>query len=173
MWKKKALALLIVCTLILSMTSPVYAVDPTVQVWLPSVNSTDTGMEKVLSQEASLTFDTDDGTKISNLIIVDESKQYQSMDGFGASITEASAHLYQDVLASDQKDDVMNAIFDKETGIGVSMLRQPIGATDHCVAPYNFAPNSQDDSLPNFDFSHELEEIFLPCKMRLLLNPAE
>ena len=69
------------------MTSPVYAVGPTVQVWLSSVNSTDTGMEKGLSQEASLTFDTDDGTKISNLIIVDESKQYQSMDGFGASIT--------------------------------------------------------------------------------------
>ena len=94
MWKK-ALALLIVCTLILSMASPVYAAEPTVQVWLSSVNSTDTGMEKGLSQEASLSFSVDDGSKISNLIIVDESKQYQSMDGFGASITEASAHLFQ------------------------------------------------------------------------------
>ena len=136
MWRKKTLAMLVVCALVLSMAPPVYAAGSTVQVWLSSVNSTNTGMEKGLSPEASLTFSSDDGSRTSNLIIVDESKQYQSMDGFGASITEASAHLYQDVLATDQKDDVMNALFDKETGIGVSMLRQPIGATDHCVAPY-------------------------------------
>lgn len=172
MWRKKILAILVVCTLVLSMASPVYAAGPTVQVWLSSVNSADTGMEKGLSQENSLTFSADNGSRISNLIIVDESKQYQSMDGFGASITEASAHLYQDVLATDQKDDVMNALFDKETGIGVSMLRQPIGATDHCVAPYNFAPTSQSDSLPNFDFSHELEEIFPTVQDALAIEPG-
>lgn len=93
MWRKKTLAMLVVCALVLSMVSPVYAAGPTVQVWLSSVNSTNTGMEKGLSQEASLTFSSDDGSRTSNLIIVDESKQYQSMDGFGASITEASAHL--------------------------------------------------------------------------------
>ncbi|WP_105305103.1 glycoside hydrolase family 30 protein [Anaerolactibacter massiliensis] len=54
----------------------------------------------------------------------------------------------------------MQALFSKENGIGISMLRQTIGASDHCVAPYNFAPVSQADDLPDFDFSHELETIF-------------
>lgn len=172
MYKKRIMMFLLVCTLILSMASPAYAAGSTVQVWVSTINDTDTGMDKGLSQEANLTFSADDGNKISNLIIVDESKQYQSMDGFGASITEASAYLYQNTLAADQKDDVMAALFDKDTGIGVSMLRQPIGATDHCVAPYNFAPEEQSDDLPDFDFSHELEEILPTVQDALAVNPG-
>lgn len=66
----------------------------------------------------------------------------------------------------------MAALFDKDTGIGVSMLRQPIGATDHCVAPYNFAPEEQSDDLPDFDFSHELEEILPTVQDALAVNPG-
>lgn len=143
-----------------------------VNIWLSTVNSTDTGMDKALSNEDSVYFVADNGERISNLIIVDESKEYQVIDGFGGSITEASAHLYQDVLDSDEQDDVMNALFDVETGIGISMLRQTIGASDHCVAPYNFAPEQQDDSLPYFDFSHELEEIFPTVQDALNVEPG-
>ena len=114
-----------------------------VNIWLSTVNSTDTGMDKALSNEDSVYFVADNGERISNLIIVDESKEYQVIDGFGGSITEASAHLYQDVLDSDEQDDVMNALFDVETGIGISMLRQTIGASDHCVAPYNLRQSSR------------------------------
>lgn len=143
-----------------------------VNVWLSTVNSTDTGMDKALSNEDSIYFVADNGDKVSNLIIVDESKEYQEIDGFGGSITEASAHLYQDVLDSEEKDNVMNALFDVETGIGISMLRQTIGASDHCVAPYNFAPEQQDDSLPDYDFSHELEEIFPTVQDALGVEPG-
>lgn len=94
------------------------------------------------------------------------------MDGFGASITEASAHLYQTELSNQQQISMMTALFDKETGIGLSMLRQPIGATDHCVAPYTFASSEQADSLPGFDFSHELKEIFPTVEDALAVEPG-
>ena len=94
------------------------------------------------------------------------------MDGFGASITEASAHLYQTELSDQQQISMMTALFDKETGIGLSMLRQPIGATDHCVAPYTFASSEQADSLPGFDFSHELKEIFPTVEDALAVEPG-
>lgn len=74
-----------------------------VNVWLSTVNSSNTGMDKALSSENSIYFVEDNGNAVSNLIVVDESKEYQEIDGFGASITEASAHLYQDVLESDDK----------------------------------------------------------------------
>lgn len=152
--------------LILSMTTLIMPIvlasetGPMVSVWVSQVNTSDSGMAKGLEQQAPLYFSSDDGTSISNLITVDEDNTYQTIDGFGASITEASAHLYQTELSPQEQDNLMNALFDKETGIGLSMLRQPIGATDHCVSPYNFAPEEQSDDLPEFDFSHELEEIF-------------
>lgn len=61
---------------------------------------------------------------------------------------------------------------DKKIGIGISMLRQTIGASDHCVAPYNFAPDPQEDSLPNFDFSHESETIFPTVQETLSVEPG-
>lgn len=112
-----------------------YAEGPTVNAWVSQVNSTNTGMAKGLEEQAPLHFSDDNGARISNLIVVDENNTYQTMDGFGASITEASAHLYQTSLSEGDKTSLMNALFDKETGIGLSMLRQPIGATDHSVAP--------------------------------------
>ncbi|SBW06325.1 conserved exported hypothetical protein [uncultured Eubacteriales bacterium] len=148
------------------------AAGPSVQVWVSQVNAADTGMAKGLEPQSSLTFSDDTGARISNLIVVDESNTYQQMDGFGASITEASADLYQNKLTNAQKTEVMNTLFDKETGIGLSMLRQTIGASDHCVAPYNFAPNAQADSLPDFDFSHELETIFPTVQDALSIEPG-
>lgn len=131
-----------------------------VQVWLSKVNATDTGMEYGLTQQPNVNFQVYDQTSLSNTIIIDENQKYQEMDGFGASITEASAYLYQNNLSEEEKHAVMQELFSKENGIGISMLRQTIGASDHCVAPYNFAPVSQADDLPNFDFSNELETIF-------------
>ena len=64
------------------------------------------------------------------MIVVDESKEYQEIDGFGASITEASAHLYQDVLESDDKNDVMNALFDVETSLILTLMAFPASETE-------------------------------------------
>lgn len=170
---KKILArILVVATLLSVLQTPALAVGTSVQVWVSQVNSTDTGMAKGLEQQQSLTFSNDNGGRVSNLIIVDENNTYQQMDGFGASITEASAYLYQNMLTNEEKQQVMTALFDKENGIGVSMLRQTIGASDHCVAPYNFAPYEQSDDLPNFDFSHELETIFPTVLDALSVEPG-
>lgn len=174
MFKKKFLAVLLSLALFVSVFPPIMAgaEGNSVEVWVSQVNASDTGMEKALQQEPSLTFQNDSGSRISNLIVVDENNTYQVMDGFGASITEASAHLYQNNLTDQEKADVMNALFDKETGIGISMLRQTIGASDHCVAPYNFAPDAQSDDLPNYDFSHELVEIFPTVQDAVNVEPG-
>lgn len=170
---KKFLALLLVLSILqLAAPSSALAVGPSVQIWVSQINATDTGMAKGLEQQSPINFYDDPGTRISNLIIVDENHTYQQMDGFGASITEASAYLYQNGLTGAQKQEVMDTLFGKETGIGLSMLRQTIGASDHCVAPYNFAPTEQADNLPNFDFSHELETIFPTVQDALSVEPG-
>ena len=163
---------LTLATLAATLPTASLAAGPSVQVWVSQVNAEDTGMAHGLEQQASLAFSADSGARLSNLIVVDENHTYQQMDGFGASITEASAYLYQNDLTEAQKQEVMRALFDKETGIGLSMLRQTIGASDHCVSPYNFAPSEQSDDLPNFDFSHELETIFPTVQDALAVEPG-
>ena len=172
--KKKIISCLLAITMMAAWTPPVFASEegPAVAVWVSKVNASDSGMEKALEQQTPLQFRMDDGVNISNLITVEENNTYQTMDGFGASITEASAHLYQTELSNQQQISMMTALFDKETGIGLSMLRQPIGATDHCVAPYTFASSEQADSLPGFDFSHELKEIFPTVEDALAVEPG-
>ena len=172
--KKKIISCLLAITMMAAWTPPVFASEegPAVAVWVSKVNASDSGMEKGLEQQTPLQFRMDDGVNISNLITVEENNTYQTMDGFGASITEASAHLYQTELSNQQQISMMTALFDKETGIGLSMLCQPIGATDHCVAPYTFASSEQADSLPGFDFSHELKEIFPTVEDALAVEPG-
>lgn len=172
--KKKIISCLLAIAMMAAWTPPVFASEegPAVAVWVSKVNVSDSGMEKGLEQQTPLQFRMDDGVNISNLITVEENNTYQTMDGFGASITEASAHLYQTELSNQQQISMMTALFDKETGIGLSMLRQPIGATDHCVAPYTFASSEQADSLPGFDFSHELKEIFPTVEDALAVEPG-
>jgi glucosylceramidase len=145
--------------------------DGEINVWQSRVNSSNTGMDQALEPQAGEVFTPDSGPTLSNTIAVDETDIYQTMDGFGASITEASAHLYQSALLATEKTPVLQALFGKSNGIGISMLRQTIGACDHCVAPYTFAPNEQTEDLPYFDFSHELLEILPTVQDVLAVEP--
>ncbi len=173
--KSKLLIVVLVITMIVTCLVPqttAHATGPTVELWVSQVNATDTGMEKALEKQTNITFDTDTSSLGNYTICVDETNTYQQIDGFGASITEASAYLLQTKLTQSERADLMDDLFDKTDGIGISMLRQTIGSSDHCVAPYNFDPLPDTDSLPNFDFSPELTYIFPSLQEALAVDPG-
>lgn len=61
-------------------------------------------------------------------ITVNGGQKYQSMTGFGASLTSSAAVvLSQSNVARNQ---VMRTLFDPNSGIGLSFLRQPMGSSD-------------------------------------------
>src|SRR6185436_8700659 len=60
-------------------------------------------------------------------ITIDPSQRFQRIDGFGASITDSSAHL---LAESEDRDAIMRDLFSTKDGIGLSYLRQPMGASD-------------------------------------------
>src|SRR5215211_5611859 len=66
-------------------------------------------------------------------ITVDASTPYQRMEGWGASITDSSAHV---IAESRQRDAIMRDLFDRRHGIGLSYLRQPMGASDFVKGPH-------------------------------------
>jgi len=59
-------------------------------------------------------------------ISVDPSRRYQTMEGFGASITDSSAHLLAR-LDRRTRNATMRSLFRTN---GLSFLRQPMGASD-------------------------------------------
>ena len=78
-------------------------------------------------------------------INVNEGVKYQQMDGFGASLTDASSWLLFYHLSVSKRLEILRQIFGRD-GIRISLLRQPIGATDFAWNQWSF-----DDTTNNID----------------------
>src|SRR5262245_675331 len=104
-------------------------------------------------------------------ITVDPSLRYQTMDGFGASITDSSASVL-DELPQATRDATMRDLFVTD---GLSFLRQPIGASDFVDGPhYTFddvPPGQTDYPLAHFSIDHDKAEILPLLRQALALNP--
>jgi glucosylceramidase len=107
-------------------------------------------------------------------ITVNDAKKYQTIDGFGASFTDSSAWLLYTKLTPEQRSKTMRALFDPQSGIGVSMLRQPMGASDLALNDYSYddMPRGQSDTdLEHFSIEHDQAYVLPSIRDALKLNP--
>ncbi|MEC0307250.1 glycoside hydrolase family 30 beta sandwich domain-containing protein [Paenibacillus lautus] len=107
-------------------------------------------------------------------VVIDEEQTFQEMDGFGASFTDSAAYLIHQVLETKQRSELMTKLFDPNEGIGLSVLRQPMGASDYArdFYSYNDMPEGQTDiELEQFSIAHDEEDIIPLLKEALRLNP--
>jgi glucosylceramidase len=81
-------------------------------------------------------------------ISVDETKKYQQIDGFGASLTDSSAWLLWHKLTDQQRKEVLEKLFSPTKGIGLSVLRQPMGASDFAIEDYSYDDMPQGETDP-------------------------
>jgi len=141
----------------------------TARVWLTTVDRS-----SLLAEQAPVSFGT--GTSTNPTIVVDPEVSYQSVDGFGASITDsAAAVLYR--LAPAQRDEAMRRLFDPVTGIGVSFLRQPVGSSDFTAASAHYTyddvpPGETDFGLRRFSIAHDEAQILPLLRRARQLNPG-
>jgi glucosylceramidase len=170
-----ASALLILAALTTG-TPTAHAAGETVNVWLTSTN--DSGGRNVtrgLQQQTPISFGA--GGSANQTITVDENTKYQQFTGAGASFTDTAAWLMNSsgALSSATRTQVMQKLFDPTNGIGLSFLRNPMGASD--LARYNYSyddmPAGQTDpSLGQFSISHDLADVLPLTKQAKQLNPA-
>lgn len=107
-------------------------------------------------------------------VAVDEQTAYQEMDGFGASFTDSSAYLIRRVLEPEQRAPLMKALFDAEEGIGLSVLRNPMGASDYARGFYSYndlPPGETDPELTRFSIAHDEADIVPLLQEAVRLNP--
>ncbi|WP_406049769.1 discoidin domain-containing protein [Kribbella sp. NBC_00889] len=109
-------------------------------------------------------------------ITVDPRTSYQTMDGFGASITDSSANvLYR--LSPQDREQTMRKLFDPQQGIGVSFLRQPVGSSDFTAEAehytYDDVPAGQTDfALEQFSIAHDQQQVLPLLRRAKQLNPT-
>lgn len=107
-------------------------------------------------------------------IFVDDSKTYQSMDGFGFALTGGSAYLINR-LPSVLRDSVLHELFDtKGNHIGINYLRISIGASDLStyVYSYNDVPTPGTDTLlTNFSIHPESFDLIPLLKSIVAIQP--
>lgn len=107
-------------------------------------------------------------------ITVSENTTYQTMDGFGYSLTGGSAQLIN-TMSPSAKNDLLEELFGTgENSIGVSYLRISIGASDldASVFSYNDLPSGQTDvNLDQFSIAPDLNNLIPVLTQIKAINP--
>jgi glucosylceramidase len=107
-------------------------------------------------------------------LTINAAVSYQEIDGFGASLTDSSAWLIYVFLNPSERQAVLTNLFDPDEGIGLSYLRQPMGASDLRLAEYTYddRPAGQTDyNLNYFNVAYEQQYIIPALQEILAINP--
>ena len=114
----------IAITLLAFIAGAELAAGQTVNVWLTTYDQS-----RKLQPQPSVTLS--NLTDLDNPLVVDETQTYQQIEGFGASFTDSAAYLLNQVASPAARTGAMNNLFTRNgSGIGVSFVRNPMGASD-------------------------------------------
>jgi glucosylceramidase len=107
-------------------------------------------------------------------ISVDETIRFQKMDGFGASLTDSSAALLMQMPQA-QREALMHRLFDPTGPLGITLLRQPIGASDfsaHGDYSYDDPPGGKPDpALAHFNTASDGKALFPLLREAMQIDP--
>ena len=143
------------------------AAIPQAEVWVTTADG-----RSVLSRRPDVSFSSGPSQGLD--VAVDDDRRYQHFYGIGASVTGASAALI-DGLPDAARDDVMSALFSRRDGIGLSLLRQPLGANDFSVGSYSYddvPAGESDPALAGFSLGRDGTHVLPLVREARLLNPS-
>lgn len=140
---------------------------PAIELWLTFADRS-----HLLTRAAPFNFV--EGQKTEPAITIDTVKKFQSMDGFGYTLTGGSAQLISQKLIPSARTALLRELFLADEGIGISYLRVSIGASDldEYVFSYNDLPAGQtDETLSGFSIEPDKAYLIPVLKEILSLNP--
>ncbi|MGN9906989.1 ricin-type beta-trefoil lectin domain protein [Phytohabitans sp. LJ34] len=157
-------------TIVLSPSA--HAAGEQVNIWLTTTS--DGGGRSVtrgLQQQAATAFGPAGGSA-NQTITVNENVRYQTFEGGGASITDTTAYLFRGgPISAATRDAVMRRLFSPTDGIGLSFVRNPIGASD-LSRPGNVSLDDTCCNLDDFGANGYDTNVRLLTQQAKQLNPA-
>jgi glucosylceramidase len=139
-----------------------------VSVWETTADGT-----LLLSPQPSTQFGT--APAANEIVTVDPTRTYQTMIGFGGSLTDSSASVLYSMSPA-ARTATMNELFNPTTGDGLNFLRQPIGASDMVSGnqfyTYDDMPAGQTDYFQqHFSIAHDEAQILPLLQQAEHINP--
>ncbi|PWA03986.1 glucosylceramidase [Flavobacterium psychrotolerans] len=132
------------------------------------------GDQSVLLQKQNLMLLFGNITNNNQNIEVDESQTFQTVDGFGYTLTGGSAEVINGLNASKKQELLQELFGNAANSISISYLRISIGASDlnSTVFSYNDLPNGQVDiSQTMFSLAPDMNNLIPLLKEIVLINP--
>ena len=87
-------------------------------------------------------------------LMLDPGKTFQTIEGFGGALTDASAETFYKLPGSIQEE-ILNAYFDRQKGIGYSLCRTHINSCDFSSESYAYCEVEGDTDLKHFSIDHD------------------
>jgi glucosylceramidase len=130
---------------------------------------------QLMATQPSVSFAASTAAAGTNAVVVDAAQQYQSMEGFGAAFTDSSAYLLHEIAQKSDLSSTMSDLFTRNGGgIGLSFMRNPMGATDLARSVYSFddlAVGQTDPTLASFSIAPDQVDILPIIQEAKALNP--
>ncbi|HEV7123436.1 MAG TPA: glycoside hydrolase family 30 beta sandwich domain-containing protein [Rhodanobacter sp.] len=107
-------------------------------------------------------------------VVIDIHKTYQTIDGFGAALTDASAWLLQNRLNVQQRRTLLRELFGPPPGLAFNLARLTIGASDFSLQPYtldDLPAGDTDPGLQHFNVAANLRDVIPTVRDVLSINP--
>jgi len=142
--------------------------EPLVSYWLTSADST----VLLQAQNEPLIISEDSTSQL--VLEVDPNRTFQTIDGFGFTLTGGSAALINS-LDANKKEALLQELFSNDgDGIGISYLRISVGASDLSSEPftYNDLPEGETDpGLQHFTLERERADLLPILKKIVAIRP--
>lgn len=131
--------------------------------------------KNLMAAQPTVSFATNVAAAGTNTVVVDGTQQYQTVEGFGAAFTDSAAYLLEQVAQPAALTSAMNDLFTRNGGgIGLSFMRNPMGASDIARSVYSFddqPAGSTDPTLSGFSIAHDQTDILPLILAAKQLNP--
>jgi len=141
---------------------------PSVEMWLSTADR-----RLRLEPQPDIVMDVGDASPAD--IVIDIKKTYQTMDGFGAAMTDSSAWLLQHKLNALQRSALLQELYGPPPNLDFNMMRLTIGASDFSLKPYTLddVPSGQtDETLEHFNVTSNLQDVIPVVREVLTIDPG-
>ncbi|MEI6865322.1 hypothetical protein [Flavicella sp.] len=103
-------------------------------------------------------------------ITIDINKKQQTITGFGGCFNELGWDALG-MVTPEEKQQILNDLFDKEEGCKFNICRMPIGANDYAVDWYSHNETAEDFEMANFSIDRDKKRLIPYIKEAQKINP--
>ena len=109
------------------------------------------------------------GSMSVNLVTLDSSVTYQTVDGFGPALTGSTCYNLRAVMEPSARTALLKEVFDPKEGLGFSMVRVTVGSSDFGLDEYTWCDRK---GMENFAaYEYDVRDLFPVLKEVLAINP--